>query len=49
MKSVKPSAFIAGLVVFPVIYALGFTDFISNLSPGDAEGVLFIAQPAITE
>ena len=39
-------AFIAGLVVFPVIFALGFSSLIEGLSPGDAEGVLFIALPA---
>jgi len=39
-------AFIAGLVVFPVIFALGFSNLIEGLSPGDAEGVLFIALPA---
>ncbi len=39
-------AFIAGLVVFPVIFALGFSHLIEGLAPGDAEGVLFIALPA---
>jgi neurotransmitter:Na+ symporter, NSS family len=39
-------AFVAGLVVFPVIFALGFDDLVIGLGANDAEGVLFIALPA---
>ncbi|RMH20159.1 MAG: sodium-dependent transporter, partial [Gemmatimonadetes bacterium] len=38
-------AFMAGLVVFPVVFALGFQDQVIGLSASDAEGVLFIALP----
>lgn len=38
-------AFLAGLVVFPVVFALGFSDQIIGLTASDAEGVLFIALP----
>lgn len=38
-------AFLAGLVVFPVVFALGFQDQVIGLSASDAEGVLFIALP----
>lgn len=38
-------AFVAGLVVFPVVFALGFSDQVIGLSASDAEGVLFIALP----
>lgn len=38
-------AFLAGLVVFPVVFALGFSDQVIGLGASEAEGVLFIALP----
>lgn len=38
-------AFTAGLVVFPVVFALGFADQVIGLGANEAEGVLFIALP----
>jgi NSS family neurotransmitter:Na+ symporter len=38
-------AFTAGLVVFPVVFALGFSDQVIGLGASEAEGVLFIALP----
>jgi neurotransmitter:Na+ symporter, NSS family len=39
-------AFLAGMVVFPFIFAFGMEGMIADLTPSDAEGVLFIALPA---
>ncbi len=39
-------AFIAGMVVFPVVFALGFDNLVIGLGPTESEGVLFIALPA---
>jgi NSS family neurotransmitter:Na+ symporter len=39
-------AFMAGMVVFPIVFALGFDSLVIGLGAGDAEGVLFIALPA---
>jgi neurotransmitter:Na+ symporter, NSS family len=39
-------AFMAGLVVFPVVFALGFDNLVIGLGANQAEGVLFIALPA---
>lgn len=39
-------AFVAGLVVFPVVFALGVSDRVIGLTADEAEGVLFIALPA---
>ena len=38
-------AFTAGLVVFPVVFALGFAGVVTRLGATEAEGVLFIALP----
>ncbi|MFQ5890472.1 MAG: sodium-dependent transporter [Gemmatimonadota bacterium] len=38
-------AFAAGLVTFPIVFALGFSDQVIGLTADEAEGVLFIALP----
>lgn len=39
-------AFLAGLVIFPLVFALGFEEGVIGLEADQAEGVLFLALPA---
>lgn len=42
-------AFMAGLVIFPIVFSLGMGDTIAAFGADEAEGVLFIALPAAFE